>query len=835
MTTVCQIGRMYVAALVLAACVLPGRAEYLIFDVAGNETYSAKIGSSCERIVKNGTGILTLTSDEDAEFEGTVEVNAGVLKINRIGNLGNPAAIVVASGATLDLSGSETVRGRQPWCPSLTIGGSGCIGSTGALVRNRGVAWDRMFQNVTLTDDTVVDIGVETGFGYALASNDGVLTLNGHDFAKRGSGTFQLSKRGVVAGDGNIAIEGPTLLENTDMSAGDPEKNCIVLGSLLRWWTSPYNTPVNWKLRCEAGGSVAIEDTVAVGFDERRLWTGLVESAPGVAFTNNISHVNAAATYAGNIVLGGAFASIGKGSLRLTGSSISAESLDMRKGNVQLSPPPGSAVSFAKTSQAYGFFDAICGGSTVFFGGDFAARYMNTFTRLRGGDYTFVGEVKLGSNGFTNFWDVSGGSTVAVSNTFNLGYSITATGHNGTFSIRGEGSSFVVLKNFKVSRAANAKEIVNISDGALFAASRLMVTTADSVPTAEFYINVDGGTVKPLYGYGWTGGSSAKSGYEPTAFTIFEGGLTVDLSECWADNVPGGKNGARTHSSFSMALAQPGTGRRIASIALPADEAFREMRFSSVPPVVITGCIGASAFLDIDPTTRKPKGIVVTSKGWGLSEDATAIVAGADETAVYSCRIVSEEQPSDGWKGLTVSGAAGAALQLQEANTYRGPTTAKSGANIYFMAQDARPLDSGLIVEKGSSVHFNNTDQSARPIPFMQGGGTIKGFNSSVTVNAIHVKVGDLLGGDFINVNGELVLPADTVIKIVDPENLDAETFGKARQMLSASRLTLSESGIARFVVDAGRIGGNPWRVKMCGVNGLSLAPPSRGLAMSLR
>ena len=182
----------YVALLSFVSVFQWIHAEDLVFDVSGTESYSEKIGSSCERIVKNGPGTLTLTASQNADFTGTVEVNAGILKIERIGNLGNPAAIVVAEGATLDLSGSETVRGSQPWCQSLTIGGSGCSGATGVLVRNSGAAWDRMFQNVTLTADTVVDIGVETSFGY------GTLDLNGHDFTKRGSGVFQLSKRGTV-------------------------------------------------------------------------------------------------------------------------------------------------------------------------------------------------------------------------------------------------------------------------------------------------------------------------------------------------------------------------------------------------------------------------------------------------------------------------------------------------------------------------------------------------------------------------------------------------------------------------------------------------------------
>ena len=821
-------------AFALVMCVLAGWAEDLIFDVAESETYSVKIGSQCERIVKNGTGTLTLTATEDADFTGTVEVNAGILKINRIGNLGNPASIVITPGATLDLSGSETVCGKRPWCPSLTMGGSGASGSTGALVRNSGVAWDRMFQNITLTADAVVDIGVETGFGYASALNDSCISLNGYSFTKRGSGTFQLQKRGRVIGDGNIIIEGPTLFENIDMSAGDPTKNCVVLRSTLRWWASTFDKPINWRLRCEEDGSVRIEDATVAGFEAYRLWTGPVESPSGIAFTNNIGSANAAVTYAGDIALGGALTTIGKGALRLTGTSIVADALDMRKGNVQIAPPSGTTVAFAKTSQAYGFFDAICGGSTVSFGGDFAARYVNTFTRLRGGDYAFGGEVKSGSNGFTNIWDVSDGATVTVSGTFNLGYLIT-TGHTGVFSVRGEGAEFDVQKYFKFSRTPHTKAIVNISEGAVFAASRLTPTVSAYEPTAECYVNVDGGIIKPTYGYGWTGGSDAKSGYEPTAFTLFEGGMTVDLGECWAENVPGGQDGARVHSSFSMALEKPRDGRRIAAIALPADEAFRAQCYASVPPVVITGCPGASAFLDIDSTTRQPKGIVVTSKGWGLSEDATVTVAGADEKTNYSCEIVPEEMPADGWKGLTVFGASGTALQLQESNTYRGPTTAKSGADVRFMVQEGRPIDSGLIVEKGSTIRFNNTDQSSRPIPFIQGGGTIQGFSSSVTVSAIYVKIEELLKGEFMNVSGELVLPANTVIKIVDPENLDADSFGKERQILSATTLTLAESGIAGFAVDAGLIGGNPWRVKMCGENGLSLFPPSKGFVMSLR
>ena len=821
-----------VAALVFILPISCIFAENLVFDVAGTETYTTRIDASCEKIVKNGPGTLTLAAADDAEFAGTVEVNDGMLKIVRIGNLGKPTAIVISPGATLDLSGTETVRGAQPWCPSLTMGGTGCAGATGALVRNRGAAWDRMFQNVTLTEDATVDFGVETSFGY------GTLALNGHNFTKRGSGVFQLMKRGQITGEGNIIIEGSTLFENIDMSAGDPLRNAVILRSTLRWWTSRFDKPINWKLRCEAGASVVVEDNVAGSFDDYRLWRGPIETASGVAFTNDIRNSNSAVTYVGDIALKGALALTGKGALRLESSLVSAESLDMRNGYLQLCLPSGSTVEFAGTSQAYGFFEGLCSGSTVSFGGEFVTRFADTLTRLRGGRYTYSGEVKVGSKGWRNTWDVSDGSQVVVCKNFDLGYSITTdSGHEGVFSVRGEGTVFKIQNgaSFKVSRTAYTKEIFNISSGATFISPRLTVTTPEDMPTAEFFVNVDGGTIKPTYGYGWLGGSAAKSGYEPTAFTLFEGGMTIDLSECWADNVAGGKDGVRTHSSISAVLACPGEGRRIASISLPEDEAFLAFRYAAIPPIVISGCTGASAFLDLDPLSRQPKGIVVTSKGWGLMNDATAKVKSPDGLTEYVCPIVGEEQPQSEWKGLTVLGASGTALMLLEANTYLGPTVAKAGADVRFMVQQGRPLGSGLIVEKGSTIRFNNTDQSERPITFIQGGGTIQGFSSTIAVNEIRVTTAELMAGEFIRVNGGLVLAAGTVVKVVDPENLRIENFGKARQIVSASTLVLPETGLSGFAVDTGTIGGKPWRIMKYGENGLVLCPPAKGLVVSFR
>ena len=93
----------------------------------------------------------------------------------------------------------------------------------------------------------------------------------------------------------------------------------------------------------------------------------------------------------------------------------------------------------------------------------------------------------------------------------------------------------------------------------------------------------------------------------------------------------------------------------------------------------------------------------------------------------------------------------------------------------------------------------------------------------------------ELMAGEFIRVNGCLFLAADTVVKVLDPENLRIENFGTARQIVSASTLVLPETGLSGFVVDTGIIGGKPWRIMKYGENGLVLCPPAKGLVVSFR
>ena len=75
------------------------------------------------------------------------------------------------------------------------------------------------------------------------------------------------------------------------------------------------------------------------------------------------------------------------------------------------------------------------------------------------------------------------------------------------------------------------------------------------------------------------------------------------------------------------------------------------------------------------------------------------------------------------------------------------------------------------------------------------------------------------------------MLPSDASIEIVDPGNLDLVAFGRVRQIVAATKLTL-EDGVAGFRVDAGD--GKTWRVKVLD-NGLALRPPAKGTVMVIR
>lgn len=813
-----------VVSVAVAQTILAGEAQptisgtSLIFEVAegGSDTYSSPIGNEYAKLIKRGKGTLTIKRADAAaldDFVGEIEVKDGRLCLPQLPNIGKPTKVTVSGGGTLDVSGCSNNGFLAD--AEVFLAGSGYDGTSGAFVRTFGTNYDSMLKKVTLTADTTVTIGARMGIA------SGRLDLGTYTLTKKGSGNFEIAKGGTIIGTGDIILQGSgTILEQSDLTGGTSD-NHFYLNAQMDWWDSAYSKPIPWSLVGKVDNFCLYSGaTAAKGFESGRLWSGPISSDAGMTFKAACGQKTSVATFSGAVNLGGGLTKAGPGSARFIGNSFAAQGvLTVSEGYLQFAPPTGTSITFnyAATSESaiQSSTEFVCPGSTVAFGGRFrGTACANGTIRLNGGQYTTGNAFFLGGdNARTHYLQQNGAQMKVLDNTARVG---TASGCDLTMTLEGDSTLFRCGPaqkglTFGFNRDANGQVVLNVRDGATFASGRFC-PYQESNNSLALYVNVDGGSIKPLMAWGWNNTSSFDEKKAPTAFTLFEGGCVFDLTECYG-NTPG--EVSADGSVMFFPIVKPGTGYRVASVTIPAGHAILSERYDNVPPVRIGGSgVAASAYLDVDPVTRLVKGVVVTSKGWGYAETGTKVlVQNAAGTGDHEFDAVVASLPTDGWAGLTVRGAV--PLSLACANTYLGPTTVEGGS-IVFRHQEGRPLDSGLVIAKGATVNFNNTDQSSRPVPFVRGGGSISSVKAgtALPIERIEVTVAQLLADEFISVGGAVSFPENAVVKVLDPENLDVASFGRQRTIVSANALTLPASGL---LLDVGEGADGKWKLRQVG------------------
>ena len=811
----------------------------LVFDLSEDGSYSQPIGAGYTKVTKRGVGKLTISRGDETldAFVGDVVVEKGRLCLPHLPNIGKPKNIDVQSGATLDVSGCTANSGYLNGA-LLTLAGTGDDATSGAFVCtsiNSG-NYDALLKSVKLLGDTTVTVGARMGI------SNGELDLNGFNLTKKGTGVFEISKYGKIVGDGNIIMEGQITLETCDLTAGDPTKNKFVMKAALDWWDSKWDKPINWAIENQTGSSISV-GAVGNGFDSGRRWSGPIVVNNDKSFTLNVNQRSGTATLEGDVTVDGEFYKGNPGSLRVTAQNVTAgTNLTVAAGYMQFAPKSEGAVyAFAGRGQVNGgtLECFLTTNSVMSFGSKLNFSEIDGLIAFHGGTYTSSGteSFAMGGNNRNTHFVLSDGAVYTPPLHFYLGYN---PGSRSDLTLTGAGTK-LWLRNatsksnnrFYVSNSGNSTGVVNVVDGAVLSAARFR-TGSETLLNVGFFVNVDGGVFMPLYAWGWNDSGTIGDPRAPTVFTVYEGGCTFDTSE-----VNGNTFGEIVNdgSTITWPIVKPGDGKRIVSIGFPADSPILTNRYSDVPPVVITGAgAGASAYLDVDPVTRIAKGVVIAAKGWGYAEGTTATVLSPDRTATYDLTVTLGDTPSADaaeWKGLTKRGQP--YLVLRDANTYLGPTTVEEGT-LSFDKIDARPLGSGLIVAKGAVVRFAQTDQSQRPIPFVRGSGRLYDFKDGTTavINRIEVTTDQLAKGEFLTVEtfqGSLVLPEGAVVKVLDPENLDAGTFKKTK-FLQATALTLPTAGLAGVTLDVGAAKGE-WRLSQSG-GSLSIYP-RRGLVLLVK
>ena len=353
---------------------------------------------------------------------------------------------------------------------------------------------------------------------------------------------------------------------------------------------------------------------------------------------------------------------------------------------------------------------------------------------------------------------------------------------------------------------AGAETFININDGGAVAA-KYMYRISSALP---FYLNLNGGVLCPVQC-----GSSFSFTYRdeavryPTA-TVYEGGFTIDTTE--TRNGSGGQ-AAGDSVVIGFPLLAPGMeGKRIASIAVPSIPSSEKLLGS--PVVTITGDgEGASAFALFDDITRTVTNIVVTSPGWGYTTASVRLIAGGLATG-YDCAVTLEDQPSEGWKGLTKRGSG--RITLTGANTFKGGVTVEAGVlafNAANVAQDGMPAGAGVTVKEDGILSFASASTPVT-VPFLAGCGSVNRGYFTVT-DRIECSADDLFAGKYLKITQRLALADGARIVITDPEKLPLyKKSGKATVVAcQEGALTRNGSVSLAFAEDVGVTSVDRWNL----------------------
>lgn len=347
-----------------------------------------------------------------------------------------------------------------------------------------------------------------------------------------------------------------------------------------------------------------------------------------------------------------------------------------------------------------------------------------------GGTHVQDSPLTLGSD---NDYPEAGGATVTVANGGAL-----SIGGNPVRMLHTNG--FVTVVNLNTEGSLTCGRINTYGKGAAFG--------------SETYLNFNGGVLRPSHACGFTDEWNASQN-DPTRATVYDGGLIVDPSDCQADG---------DVARIPFALQRP-YGRGIKSITLPpSDSEFWQANFLGPTRIRITGGgKAATALVDFDLATSRPRGVIITSPGFGYDGNTTVTVDSWDGQTNYPCAYELFEHQATG--GFTLRGTMG--LTLAGANTWGGPTTVESGF-LAFEGTPSYPQGSPLVLHPAGTVDFYGVP---RTIPSVTGAGRIQNGDVIIT-KTLYLRAADVLARASLNLTHHLIFEEGATIELLDPENL---------------------------------------------------------------
>lgn len=703
------------------------------FNHTGDTQIDARLAGS-SGIFKTQTNVLTLTGLNI--FTGTVEVRAGGLVFNSIGNvgagpsaLGNPATLeagilrmgLTTTATSLTYTGTGHVSNRLIGMQGTTGGvtlnanGTGAVGYGGARFETPG--------NKTLTLGGTSDVALVNGIG-ALTEVGGVLTVlktDANTWALNGSSTYTGAtslNNGIFRINAVQNLAGALQFgsANSITTAGTLQVNeNATFGSILVQTNSAVNTN---QLVIPAGKTLTLTGTVTLG-----------SSA-----ANSTTLFNA--TGAGSLVVNN---TVGTGNTFLVGNTGATNVADINLGdlatmNVSLNTTSGVfLVSSSTTTNSTGYAmlglaaNSTITASALTIGGGGAyngnAGQINQLKLGAGSTLLNVNTVNIGTGsrdlGSFTFQDTTGTLTIRAADgigaaAFNMGTGTSSTaaalpdGNRNTFDVTGHtvdmlfGAVNIGTQNARTGALENQFAF----DQGTLVAGNLTMGSKTAAGNSTNVMNLGGGTVS--FGSGTstaaTLASNTSTGQVSSTINVSGGNVTIGSGSGQAlilgsgnTNAAGTSTGILNVTGGTVTLATTGT------TAVTLANATAGTSTGSIN--ILGGTLAVQGDI-VRGTGAGARNASVVLNGGTLDMGGFSVGTGANQV-VFEVMSGSLSNLFDINSGATLEKATGGVLRMQNGNVYGGGTFIIEGTLLAVNTVGSATGSGDLTVNVGAILGGN--------------------------------------------------------------------------------------------------------------------------------
>ena len=412
----------------------------MTFDISGTDTYSAVIPSTCTKVIKKGSGTLTM-SGNSADFHGNVEIQKGVVVATHMNALGRSSGGAISSGlntisvwkdaqlrATFATDKSDGNTEGRGFRSIIEIAGDGPDG-TGAFYYDRA-------SNASVPYWLIAELKLtaDASIGGTIAYSARTFNLNYKTLTVKTPAYLYFYYNNVTK-PGHIVAQNHARIWGSTFNGGTT--NLLTLSSATPTFYLSTANPINWSVLLDCTGKGTIENNSGGADGTKNVING--------DFTFNGTQLlvwpqaNCGVTFGGNLVShSGYLDKGGTGALFIRGDYNTATRWNVSGGDLIVTGSKTNIMgTLGITATASASFDnaglvLITNNSMLVLGrlekGELPAKLEimgNTELRsIASGTYLYVGTRQQYSSNYERTWGtLTVGEGASVSNNLAVGYS----------------------------------------------------------------------------------------------------------------------------------------------------------------------------------------------------------------------------------------------------------------------------------------------------------------------------------------------------------------------------------------------------------------------------